>query len=75
MREEESIFTCIKTLEYIVFHVGAINKKLVYIVASGMVFGIFETIVHDMPKEYVLQIERFYTAGWEILLGVRFGSK
>lgn len=79
VREEESTFTYIKTLEQMGFHVEPINKKLIHIVASGMFSGIFETIVHDMPKEeakeYVLQLERFYTAGWECLMGVRFGNK
>lgn len=79
VREEASTYTYIKTLEQMGFHVEPINKKLIHIVASGMFCGIFETIVHDMPKEeanvYVLQLERFYAAGWESLLGIRFGKK
>lgn len=79
VREEESTFTYIETLKQMGFHVEPINKKLIHIVASGMFSGVFETIVHDMPqeeaKEYVLQLERFCTAGWENLLGVKFGNK
>lgn len=79
VREEESTFTYIETLKQMGFQVEPINKKLIHIVASGMFSGVFETIVHDMPqeeaKEYVLQLERFCAAGWENLLGVKFGNK
>ena len=41
--------------------------------ASGMFNGIFEIVVHDMPKEqamrYVDQLRDFYTAGWLKLIG------
>lgn len=78
VREEESTFTYIETLKKMGYSVEPINKKLIHMVASGLFSGVFETIVHDMPKaeakEYILQLERFYTAGWEELLGVRFGK-
>ena len=42
-------------------------------IASGMYNGIFEIVVHDMPKEqamrYVDQLREFYTAGWLKLIG------
>lgn len=45
----------------------------------GMFSGLCETIIHDMPreeaKEYLMQLQRFYLAGWEELLGVRFGME
>lgn len=78
VREEEATFTYIKTLKQMGYLVETINKKLIHMVASGLFTGVFETIVHDMPKaeakEYVLQLKRFYTAGWEELLGVKFGK-
>ncbi|MGN0350181.1 MAG: TetR/AcrR family transcriptional regulator [Roseburia sp.] len=78
-REEESTYTYIETLKKIGYSVEPINRQLIHMVASGLFTGIFETIVHDMPKaeakEYVVQLERFCTAGWEELLGVKFGNK
>lgn len=77
VREEESTYTYMKTLRKMGYSVEPINKKLIHMVASGLFSGVFETIVHDMPKaeaeEYVLQLKRFHTAGWEELLGVKFG--
>ena len=39
-----------------------------HIVASGMFGGIFEVVIHDMPRDtalrYVDQLREFYTAGW-----------
>lgn len=77
-KEEESTCSYIEILKRSGINVGSINNKLIHMVASGLFTGIFETIVHDMPKEeaksYILQLERFYSAGWEELLGVKFGS-
>lgn len=77
VREEESTYTYMETLREMGYSVEPINKKLIHMVASGLFSGVFETIVHDMPKaeaeEYVLQLKRFHTAGWEELLGVKFG--
>lgn len=79
VREEASTFTYIETLKQMGGSVEPINPQLIHMVASGLFTGVFETIVHDMrkeeAKEYVLQLERFYMAGWEELLGVRFGNK
>lgn len=79
VREEVSTFTYIETLRQMGCSVEPINPELIHMVASGLFTGVFEAIVHDMPKEeaktYVLQLERFYMAGWEELLGVRFGNK
>lgn len=79
VKEEESAFTYMETLKQMGYLVEPINKKLIHMVASGLFAGIFETIVHDMPKEeakvYIQQLKRFYTAGWEELLGVKFGDK
>ena len=42
-------------------------------IGSGMFNGIFEIVIHDMPKEqamrYVDQLRDFYTAGWLKLIG------
>ena len=47
--------------------VPELSQSLCHIIASGMFNGIFEIVVHDMPKEqamrYVDQLRDFYTAG------------
>ena len=47
-----------------------LDKSLCHIIASGMMSGIFEIVVHDMPREQdVDQLRDFYTAGWLKLMG------
>ena len=50
-----------------------LDKSLCHIIASGMMGGIFEIVVHDMPREQALrdvdQLREFYTAGWLKLMG------
>ena len=47
--------------------------SLCHIIASGMFNGLFEIVVHDMPREqahqYMAQFRTFYTAGWLKLMG------
>ena len=47
--------------------------SLCHIIASGMFNGLFEIVVHDMPREqarlYMSQFRTFYTAGWLKLMG------
>ena len=62
------------TLQYmeVLRHLGkdipVLDKSLCHIIASGMMGGIFEIVVHDMPREQALrdmdQLREFYTAGW-----------
>ena len=62
------------TLQYmeVLRHLGkdipVLDKSLCHIIASGMMGGIFEIVVHDMPREQALrdvdQLRDFYTAGW-----------
>ena len=50
-----------------------LSPSLCHIIASGMFNGIFEIVVHDMPREQALrdveQLRDFYTAGWLKLMG------
>ena len=50
-----------------------LDKSLCHIIASGMMSGIFEIVVHDMPRDQALrdvaQLRDFYTAGWPKLMG------
>lgn len=78
VREVDSTYKYMRTLSDMGYEVEPLNKNLVHIIASGLFAGIFETVVHDMPrdeaKEYVSQLQRFSTAGWSELLHVRFGK-
>ena len=50
-----------------------LSQSLCHIIASGMFNGIFEIVIHDMPREQALrdvdQLRDFYTAGWLKLMG------
>ncbi|MDO4168904.1 MAG: TetR/AcrR family transcriptional regulator [Lachnospiraceae bacterium] len=76
VREVDSTYTYIETLASMGHKVEPLNKNLIHIIASGLFSGIFEAIVHDMPKdealEYLSQFHRFYSAGWAELLDVKF---
>ena len=45
-----------------------LDRSLCHIIASGMMSGIFEIVIHDMPRAQALrdvaQLRDFYTAGW-----------
>lgn len=77
-REVDSTYTYMETLASMGHRVEPINKNVVHMIASGFFAGMFETIVHDMPREeareYLSQLTRFHTAGWAELLGVTFGK-
>ena len=53
--------------------IPVLDKSLCHIIASGMMSGIFEIVIHDMPREQALrdvdQLRDFYTAGWLKLMG------
>ena len=53
--------------------IAALDRSLGHIIASGMMSGIFEIVVHDMPREQALrdvdQLRDLYTAGWLKLMG------
>lgn len=78
VREVDSTYKYMRTLSDMGYEVEPLNKNLVHIIASGLFAGIFETVVHDMPrdeaKEYISQLQRFSAAGWSELLHVRFGK-
>ena len=53
--------------------VPELSQSLCHIITSGMFNGLFEIVVHDMPKEQALrdveQFRTFYTGGWLKLMG------
>ena len=50
-----------------------LDQSLCHIIASGMFNGLFELVIHDMPRAQahrdVTQFRTFYTAGWLELMG------
>lgn len=54
------------------YTVPRLDKTLYHIIASGMFGGIFEVVIHDIPKNQAMrdvgQLRAFYTAGWLALI-------
>lgn len=79
VREVDSTYTYMNTLGAMGYEVEPLHKDLIHIIASGLFSGVFEAVVHDMPKEeaktYVSQFRRFYSAGWAELFHVQFGKQ
>ncbi|RHS66503.1 hypothetical protein DW954_07645 [Clostridium sp. AM45-5] len=53
--------------------VPVIDKRLEHILVTGMMNAYFEIMIHDVPKEealhYVKELNDFYTARWERIMG------
>ena len=53
-------------------NVPELSRSLCHIIASGMFNGLFEIVVHDMPREQAMrdvdQFRAFYTSGWLSLM-------
>ena len=51
-----------------------IEPALEHSITSGMFAGMFELVIHDVPKDKaencVRQLHAFYTAGWRTLMGM-----
>lgn len=54
--------------------VNEVRADLNHMLASAMFNGIFEVVAHDLPKEearhYIKQVQEFFNAGWDKLLGL-----
>ena len=50
---------------------GRLTTELNHLLSSAFYTGMFEVIIHDMPKEQALEhihrMRRFYTAGWQTI--------
>lgn len=72
--EVEQTFAFIEVLKSTGKDVPSMEKEVCHMIVSGMFSGIFELIVHDMPKEharkYVSEFQDFYIAGWSKILGL-----
>lgn len=71
--EVESTLRYMDVLRRLGREVPRLSQSLCHIIASGMFNGLFEIVVHDMPREQALEdVERFrsfYMGGWLKLIG------
>ena len=71
--EVEYTLRYMDVLRRLVREVQELSQSLCHIIASGMMGGLFEIVVHDMPKEQALrdveQFRTFHTGGWLKLMG------
>ena len=71
--EVESTLRYMELLRRLGKDIPPLNRSLCHIIASGMFNGLFEIVIHDMPREQafqdVTQFRSFYTAGWLELMG------
>ena len=69
----ESTLRYMEVLRHLGRDVPELSRSLCHIIASGMFNGIFEIVIHDMPREQALRdvdhLRDFYTAGWLKLMG------
>ncbi|WP_099469557.1 TetR/AcrR family transcriptional regulator [Konateibacter massiliensis] len=72
--EVEYTYNFIDVLRSLGHEIPDIDRQFCHILCSGMFNGIFEMIVHDMPREYaqsyVSKLKSFHTAGWSEILGL-----
>ena len=66
--EVESTYQYMETLRRLGNDIPPLDRSLCHIIASGMLGGIFEIVIHDIPREQAMrdveQLRTFYTAGW-----------
>ena len=71
--EVESTLRYMEVLRHLGRDVPELSRSLCHIIASGMFSGLFDIVVHDMPREQaqrdVEQFRQFYTGGWLKLMG------
>lgn len=70
--EVEYTLKYIDVLRELGHKVPRLDRTLCHIIASGMFGGIFEVVIHDIPKNQAMrdvgQLRAFYTAGWLALM-------
>ena len=71
--EVDSTLRYMEVLRRLGKDIPPLSRSLCHIIASGMFNGLFEIVIHDMPREQahrdVTQFRAFYTAGWLELMG------
>ena len=71
--EVEYTIRYMEVLRHLGQNIPKLDEQMCHIIASGMFNGLFEIVIHDMPRDralhYVDQLRDFYTAGWLKLMG------
>ena len=64
----------IEQLNNVGIKLNEVRADLSHMLSSAMFYGIFEVVAHDLPREeakgYVKQVQDFFNAGWDRLLGL-----
>lgn len=64
----------INTLNEAGIKINEVRADLSHMLSSAMFNGVFEVVAHDLPREdareYIKQIQDFFNAGWDKLLGL-----
>ena len=72
--ETKNTMRFIRALNEAGIPINEVRADLSHMLSSAMFNGIFEVVAHDLPREeakhYVVQVEEFFTAGWDKLLGL-----
>ena len=72
--ETKNTMRFIRALNEAGIPINEVRADLSHMLSSAMFNGIFEVVAHDLPREeakhYVVQVEEFFNAGWDKLLGL-----
>jgi len=72
--ETESTENFIRAVRQAGYSINEIKPDLNHILSSAYFSGIFETVVHNMPKgeadEYIADLTAFHRAGWDKIFGL-----
>lgn len=71
--ETEGTQEFIKDAKQAGYRINEIKPELIHILSSSYFYGVFEVVIHNMPKkaadEYIAGITAFHRAGWDKILG------
>lgn len=72
--ETKNTMRFIRALNEAGIPINEVRADLSHMLSSAMFNGIFEVVAHDLSREeakhYVVQVEEFFNAGWDKLLGL-----
>lgn len=76
--ENEATFAFIEKAGSDAFSSGRLTVELAHLLSSAFYTGMFEVVIHDMPKDEAIQhinrMRNFYNAGWSAIFTGRGGS-
>lgn len=75
--ETKNTVRFIKQLNDVGIRINDVRADLSHMLSSAMFNGMFEVVAHDLPREeareYIKQVQDFFNAGWDNLLGLPTG--